>query len=231
MDYQVAQTHTPRRNTARMAVRPDTSDAPLVGGIMDQDEYGLRHAYFEGTALDIGAHIGCVTVALALDNPGLRVVAVEALPENAALLRESVAMNGLQDQVVVIEAAATDDKTKHVGVTYGWSHAPNMPENYIVGNRFIGGMVPANDSSTTLRCPGIGLAELTRQYGPFSFLKIDCEGCEWRFLASPAVRDVPRIIGEYHNGRRISGIRKLLAGFDVTHRSGDDVGLFDAVAA
>ena len=37
VNFQVAQTHTPRGNTARMAVRPDTSDAPLVGGIAAED--------------------------------------------------------------------------------------------------------------------------------------------------------------------------------------------------
>jgi FkbM family methyltransferase len=55
--------------------------------------------------LDLGAHIG--TFSLAAAALGCRVVAVEASPHNAALLRTSVAFNGFE-QMTVVSAAVTD---------------------------------------------------------------------------------------------------------------------------
>jgi FkbM family methyltransferase len=57
--------------------------------------------------LDVGAHVGYYTVLLGrLTGPGGRVLAVEPDPDNARLLRENVALNGLQDIVRVAETAA-----------------------------------------------------------------------------------------------------------------------------
>jgi FkbM family methyltransferase len=55
--------------------------------------------------LDLGAHIGTFTLAAA--TLGCEVVAVEAAPRNAELLRASVAINGF-NRVRVVEAAISD---------------------------------------------------------------------------------------------------------------------------
>ena len=59
-------------------------------------------------AIDVGANAGFFTLALArLAGPGGRVIAIEPLAENVAALRRHVAMNAL-DNVVVVQAACAD---------------------------------------------------------------------------------------------------------------------------
>jgi FkbM family methyltransferase len=62
-----------------------------------------------GYLLDIGANIGLVSVPAALqlagDRRDVQVVSIEAVPDNAAALRDNVALNSAQDLVYVIEAA------------------------------------------------------------------------------------------------------------------------------
>jgi hypothetical protein len=80
-------------------------------------------------------------------------------------------------------------------------------------------------------CPAVSLDSLLAKYGidRVALLKIDCEGCEYQFLDTPAVARVDRILGEFH--RRPEGIMALLAAtHDVTIRlDRGGVGIFDAV--
>jgi hypothetical protein len=63
-----------------------------------------------------------------------------------------------------------------------------------------------------------------------TFLKIDCESCEWQFLTSPDIGKVQEIIGEYHFGAGLAGIVELLKDtHGVQYVSGDPndtVGVF-----
>lgn len=60
-----------------------------------------------GLMVDVGAHVGtlCVPAARRL-GPGGHVLALEPTPRTAALLRRSLALNGLDDRVTVLECAA-----------------------------------------------------------------------------------------------------------------------------
>jgi FkbM family methyltransferase len=66
--------------------------------------------------LDIGAHIGFFSLAMA--SLGCRVVAVEANPENVRYLQASIALNGFADRIQVINAVASD----HFGKLPFFSH-------------------------------------------------------------------------------------------------------------
>src|SRR5947208_16888203 len=82
------------RGTSRVT-RPGTSDWNTVSACNgSNDEYHLPEG-LQGWALDVGAHIGALTVPLLVDNPGLRAVAIEALPENVELLRMNLERNGV----------------------------------------------------------------------------------------------------------------------------------------
>jgi FkbM family methyltransferase len=220
----------------RYAAREDTNDSALVRGILDGEYPFERLTGLSGWAIDVGAHIGIVSVALATLNPDLRIVAVEALPENAEVLRENVILNGLRDRVFVEEAAASDeDEYKAeavIPITYGWSHADNQPDTYMVENRYIGGMVGPNDSSRTAMCNALSLGGIVAKYAmdTVALLKIDCEGCEWFFLRSPALRRVQRIVGEMHIGKNGSAksLRAMLRGFTVTMDDSLVVAVFEA---
>ena len=240
---------TPKGHVAQFATRDTTNDAALVFGIMGEDEYRFgRLEPLSGVALDIGAHIGIVTVMLALDHPDLRVIAVEAVPDNAALVRENVRLNGLADRVEVLDMAMTDDVTESVPVIfdYEWvgvdgQASPVVPVGYVRDCRYVGNIFQYPDEqqkAVTVERPGIGLAALLDERGidRVSLAKIDCEGCEWAVLTSPAVARIDRWVGEFHGNGTIGG-RPLLAGIhaalDATHVvtavEGAHEGLFDAV--
>ena len=57
---------TPRGRSVSLSYREDTNDYNALRSCLDEDEYRLAELTLTGTALDVGAHIGGVTVALAL---------------------------------------------------------------------------------------------------------------------------------------------------------------------
>jgi len=221
-----------------LAYREGTTDLSAIGATNalwghSGNEYQLRdHPPMSGWAIDVGAHVGAVSLALAIDHPDLRVLAVEALSENCEVLRESVRLNGLSN-VEVIEAAAGAKVAKRVPVAYGWTSAENIDDAYVVNSRFVGGMLK-DPSGTFAYPPGVSLSSLITAHGidRVRFVKIDCEGCEWAFLRSPDIGRVDELIGEYHFGGGFAGIVDLLnATHTVTDLGGEDttVGLFRAI--
>lgn len=239
---------TPGGHPVQFATRLETNDEALVNGILGGDEYGLASLEpLTGWIIDIGAHIGIVAVSLALDHPDTRVIAVEAIPDNATMIEFNAKLNGLADRITVISAGAGAPGQKVVPITYGYtwvgvsgSEHPEVPTGYVTDCRYIGNIFnypEGEQEAITEDRPGISLGAILRRYKikRVSLLKIDCEGCEWAFLTDPAIAKVDRIIGEYHGSGTTTptGMERVHALLDATHevtwRRGEDVGLFEAV--
>lgn len=203
---------TPRGNLAHLLHREGTSDWNTLTSCMTEDEYALRGLWVAGWALDIGAHIGGVAIALALDNPDLRVMAIEPVPPNVQLLRTNVALNQLTERVIVIDGAAAGPDDVALDIGWGYRGTEVAEHHAYIGNATL--TVGADHETTS--CVAYSLPALIDMCGrPISFAKIDCEGCEARFLASPAVRDVTWWCGEWHPPHiDEAGIHALL---DATH--------------
>ena len=178
---------TPRGKPVSMWVRADTNDHNTLASCLTEDEYGLRQLHLEGKALDIGAYTGGVTVALAVDNPNLHVTAIEPVPGNVELLLRNLAANDLLERVTVIEGAAGDGS--EVNIRYGYSGSELACHHAFVGNMSLL-EEPGPDNPHTL----VTLRSMPIPAGDFSFVKIDCEGCEWDIDLS----SVPHIRGEWH---------------------------------
>lgn len=240
--------YTPRGNLITYHVREDTNDGALAQSILGEDEYDLKGLPpLSGWMIDVGAHIGTVAVALAVDNPDLHVVAIEAIPENAALVRANAAQNHVDDRVFVETAGASAPGEKTVSITYDYRWVgkdggtlPVVPEGYVNQCRFIGNIFEypeGQQEATTVKVPALSLSKILKRYSieRVTLLKIDCEGCEWGFLRDKAIGKVDRIIGEYHGSGvnaqtgmdRVHGL--LDATHDVRHRRGDSIGLFEAI--
>ena len=232
-------TFTPKGRPATFHVRATTNDAALVAGIIGEDEYDLAFEKFTGWAIDIGAHIGIVAVALALDNPDLRVVAIEAIPENADMVLRNVAANGLAERVFVESAGASEPGVQTVSITYDYTSAGTadvkIDTGYVSQCRYIGNIwsqyPDAERGATTESVPALSLDAIIERYAMdrVALVKIDCEGCEYAFLDTKAVATVDRIIGEFHqNPQRIQ--KMLRRTHTVTIRvDRGGVGIFDAV--
>lgn len=184
---------TPAGHAAIFTYREDTNDWNTISSCLTDDEYRLPRG-LSGLALDIGAYIGPVTVALALDNPGLRVIAVEPVPDNVRLLRRNRAVNGLGDRVKVIEGAVGSGKT--ISVQFNFRGSPIAEHHAFVGNS---SLFATEYTATydTIEAPAWTLEELAQE--PIAWCKIDTEGAEYDILASPAVVLCQIIAGEWHN--------------------------------
>lgn len=184
------------------AVRDGTTDAMAVMALAN-DEYRLRSRMLSGWAIDVGAHIGTVAITLARQNPDLRVIAVEAVPENAELLEWNVArLAPGRVEVVKAWAAGPNDLT---GICHYGYQGGRLSESdgYVSAHRFIGNTwVDDAKPEFSVEMPAVSLDALLETYDidEVALLKIDCEGCEWAFLDTPAVSRVKVIVGEYHGG-------------------------------
>ena len=215
---------TPGGNRITMGIRPGSSDWNTCNACNGtNDEYRIPQG-ITGWALDVGAHIGAATVPLLVDNPGLRCIAIEALPENVVMLMANLERNGVSDRASVLMLAASDS---HRWVTIGYGPS----EGELSHSEYIGGSGNAYPGARSVSVRGVSLrgALLYRgpdQDEPVVWTKIDCEGCEYPFLASPDIGLLERIVGEVHFGAQ--RLRDIL---EPTHdvKVERDFGLFEAV--
>lgn len=213
---------TPRGRQAAMTYRADSSDWNTLWSCLNEDEYGFRERSVEGTALDVGAHIGGVTVGLALDNPTLHVIAVEAVPPNVELLRRNVAANGIAGRVTVIEGAAGSGP---VEVWYGYEGSENASHHAFIGNSSLAYAATTGTHQTSRYHEATTLSAIL-EHGPVSLAKVDCEGCEYAFLDDPRVAEIPTILGEWHpvKGKTIGDVLALLSETHTVTFSGPQAG-------
>lgn len=182
---------TPRGHPARFWLRSDTNDWNTAQASTSEDEYSLASLDLTGLAIDIGGYIGTVSVALALDNPELRVICVEPVPENIALIRRNLVVNGVAERVRLVEGMA-GHRGKDV-VSYAYQGDEVALHHAFVGNA---ALVAGEVEHTALTVPSYSLADITDE--PVSFLKIDCEGGEYAFFAHSDLSRVDLIVGEWH---------------------------------
>ena len=199
---------TPSGHAATMEFREGTNDWNVLSSVnRPGNEYDLPTG-LAGWALDIGAHLGGVSIALALDNPELRVLAVEPQPDNLRLLHLNIGYNSLTDRITVVDGVAGTDPL----VTYG-GHGQSAEHHAFIGNNEWS-LVASGSETISARCYSLsGLMRRIRAQS-IAFMKIDCEGCEWSFLADPAIGKVSRISGEWHPPGIAERLSKLL---DPTH--------------
>lgn len=149
--------------------------------------------------LDIGAHVGIVSMYLAKKYPFLTIHAFEPMPDNYARLLGNLKAN----------------KIENVGA-YNFAVTGNGRHVNMIGD-------PKNNSGAwhidpqgTVSIPSMTLAEIFSQYGLYrvKLLKIDTEGAEWEILsASPQLLErVDYLRGELH-GEKGAETAALVGGY------------------
>lgn len=152
--------------------------------------------------LDIGAHVGIVSIYLAKRYPGIRVYAFEPVAENFQRMERNIGANHAIGIVPTFRAVTSDGR-----------------------NVFLRGNVKANSGGTTMiRSPDIALEVVhssisiadvfTQAAGRVALLKIDCEGAEYEILeaAGDLLHRVDRIRGEFHTSPTLEAQGKTIDG-------------------
>lgn len=216
----VGEFRTPRGAPLVVHYRADTNDWNTANASTTEDEYHLRDLPpLTGWALDIGGYLGTVGISLAVDNPGLNVVIVEPVPENAALIRQNIEANGVADRVTLLEAGAAGPDVTKSTIRYRYRGSTLADHHAFVGNASLvdgAGATGVEHDERPIACYSLSsFANIER----FALVKIDCEGCEWSVLTDPAVARVDRFVGEWHptGGKTQADLLGLLSGtHDVT---------------
>jgi FkbM family methyltransferase len=171
------------------------ADDEAIGRPIVEDRYELNELEFIAHTVqrgdlvaDIGAHAGAYALRLArLVGSGGRVVAVEPHPDHARWLRRSIAANGLDAHVTVVEAAAG----AHEGMAW-LRHPPGGSSSH----SFLEPGAPADGS---LPVKVVALDDLALE--GVRFIKIDVEGAEGLVLAGAArtlESSRPVVLAELH---------------------------------
>jgi FkbM family methyltransferase len=194
-------------------LRHNTTDASIL------DEIFLQRIYEPPPAVDarlnalrrplriadLGANAGLFG-AFAFERwPVARLLALEPHPQNAALLRRTIAANGLQDRWTLIEACAytTDTRLPFAVGHFSDSHVR-------------AGLGPDDEL--------VAAIDVFPLLADIDLIKIDIEGGEWALLADPRLPRAPAtaIAIEYHPhlapgpDARASAVAALTqAGYDV----------------
>jgi FkbM family methyltransferase len=170
--------------------RDGTWDRGIWEAVAVHNEYRLDGRFDpQDVVIDVGAHIGSFTYA-ALDRGAGRVVAVEADPENAFVLRHNIHMAcGATDRCVIVTAAAWRSDSPEPLPVVRFERAGENTGGGGVGEEGFPVATVAFDR----------LVELAAGDGPVRLFKLDCEGSEWPILfTSKRLGQVREIVGEYH---------------------------------
>jgi FkbM family methyltransferase len=152
------------------------------------------------TILDLGANIGVSVLYFRRRFPEARIIAVEASPGLAELLRENT-----RTLDVEVRAAA-------VALAPGTVMFHESAESWA-------GTTSSTAGVGAIAVPAIGFDDLLRETRP-DLVKLDVEGAELEFLpASRELCEVPYVIGEIHaapESRRCAEALRALSGFRIT---------------
>lgn len=163
--------------------------------ILVEDEYrldwltaGLRA---DAVVLDIGAHVGCFSVAAAHRLPGARVDAYEASPTTSGFLIRNIALNDMGTRVhgnnLAVRAEAGELEIADYGAASGHNGVLHLDE--------------ADVARVTV--PAVSMREALHVSGRSAdVVKIDTEGGEYDMVLGSDPADwsgVQRVVLEYHD--------------------------------
>jgi FkbM family methyltransferase len=219
------------RKGPNFLVRRYTSDGSCVVDVTREGEYFKHFGIMPGDiVVDIGANIGSFSVYAAWLEPSARVLAVEPLGSNYALLKRNGEHNGLKNLETF--KCAVMGKAGEITIYHGSADAEGSSS--VVKSGVV-------DESLAEKVPCISFSELLDKVPRVDFLKVDCEGAEFDFIPdapSAALKKVRKIAMEWHDVRKDFThkdlVRKLESeGFRVTvdpPLPGQDNGMLFAVA-
>lgn len=163
-----------------------------------ENNYQLDEIDFQpgDVVIDLGSHVGIVSIYLAKKYPGLDIRAYEPTAENFARLVRNVAANGVKNIVAINKAVSGDGRD----LTLSGDPSSNT-----------GGMsafTTPNGHSQTVRSSTLqDILWTLPESKKVKLLKIDCEGAEYEILQPPVapviLSRIDHLRGEFHTNARL----------------------------
>jgi FkbM family methyltransferase len=158
------------------------------------------------TAVDIGANVGYFSLLMAsVAGPTGKVVSIEANPAMAGLLRQTIAMNGLERRIELHNVAAADK--------------PGELDFYVTADRNLNGCILLDewrervDPALIRRVPAVAPDDLLAAEEKVDIVKVDVEGGEhlvWRGLERTLRRQREIVVVLEYNYMRHSRAGSLI---------------------
>jgi FkbM family methyltransferase len=195
-------------NALKTFQREGTNDAGALISNLIQDEYHLSKYNFprNSVAIDLGSHIGAVTLALLSAGFG-KVIAVEVLRDNYNLMINNLAANSFLSRTVTLHNAAWGNTPQNVVMTHTGTQTTTGQIHKFIGSAFSRkdmSSVCEDGETEVARSLSINQIFEDQKVNYCHFLKVDIEGSEWEALKDIKYLDRIGIIsGEVH---RIKGI-------------------------
>lgn len=193
----------PKLHKRTFYYRADTNDENTIRSAFCEDEYKILKLGFEANdiVVDLGAHIGSVTLLLTTNRPDLKIFSYEPIKDNFELLEKNVREARYQGEINIFNEAVWfyDDDT--VKMYFG-----NNSESGKI-HKFIGSQFMVHDFYDKRLFRKANATSLSKAFEDnritkCKFMKIDVEGAEYGiFKAAPkeVLEMIERIHGEYHN--------------------------------
>ena len=167
-------------------------DVLLLG---EYERAGIRLRDASGIVVDAGAHVGLF--ALLASVHARQVVALEAHPDNHALLEANIARNLRSNVVARRKALWSSDGTT----------------TFVEGPDTSAGSVVRGRGGRQLTVPSVRLDSIFEETGPIDLLKLDVEGAEFDVLdatSDEALLLTRAIVGELHLEDRAERLEPLV---------------------
>jgi FkbM family methyltransferase len=154
--------------------------------------------------VDVGAHVGVVSLYLANKYPDIQVYAYEPVPSNFKRLLRNIEANKIENVVAVNKAVTSDGRNIEL---YGDIEKSS------------GGISMYEDSEIKIEAESVTLKQIFEEHKIIrcKLLKIDCEGAEYEILksSSETLNQVDHMRGEFHHieGESIDDLVKFCEGF------------------
>lgn len=164
--------------------------------------YDLDSIRFQAgdVVVDVGAHVGIISIYLALKYPGLRIIAIEPTPFNYARLLRNLSANGVtRENVIAINRAVTSDGRPLLLQAKPYENS-GSPSAFVKPDR----------ESLTYPVQSMRLRDIFNGYDitRCKLLKMDCEGAEYEIVHGDEglLDQVDYFRAEAHMNKRLQGL-------------------------
>ncbi len=201
-------------------VRSNSSDRNIIDEVCTHRFYNPNGFEIKenDTVVDIGAHIGIFSIFAAKFAKNGRVFSFEPVPENFALLCDNIEINKIKNIIPIHQAVSDKNDQENIFLD---------EDNHGV-HSFFNVNTQSQPKKILVEAVSLGSFIKDSNIAKIDFLKIDCEGAEYKILfnCSKEILDIiDKISMEYHDIDGKNNVNDLIIflennGFKVTIKSG-----------